>query len=86
MKLDTEFTTVYRCPKTNLMLDSFNATMLETCPYCGFYTNSLLKTEHMVKETGKWDRPSMFEKLFYKNKAVFLSGENLSKAQGPEEI
>lgn len=68
--MDEDYSFVYTCPTTGkqLSVDEYHYSK-GVCPRCGHVDNSTCT--HHKKVVGKWERPSLFERIFEKKHAVF---------------
>lgn len=77
MKLDEDYSFIYVCPKTKEELSNHEVFYSHgVCPRCGHNDNSTIT--HYDKVVGRYNRPSMLERLQGK-KTEFLTKEEEDK-------
>jgi len=75
MKLDTTYSYIYQCPETNVQVSENEKEFGEICTQCGELRKSLYGT-HAVKIVGRWNRPSLAERMLHRKKMEFITKES----------
>lgn len=77
MKLDTEYTSIDVCPKTGDTVDPYQNDGV--CTSCGHEKYAVAHHDQIV---GRWNRPSLFERIFKGKETEFFRKEDEDKVWG----